>query len=105
MSELHAVENSWHTIEDFTQQMRDACARTEWSTVLELASSRHREVLMHFEKYPVGPANAAFYQTHLTTMLNGEKELQRIATDARREVMREGLISNRNHRAVGAYLA
>lgn len=104
MSELQAVETSWHVIEDFTLQMREASARTEWSTVLELANSRHREVLNHFEKFPVGPDNAAFYQTRLTTMLNGEKELQRIATDARREVMREGLISNRNHRAVGAYL-
>jgi hypothetical protein len=99
------VEISWGQIEQFTQAMREASVREEWETVLELANTRHHEVLAHFEKFPVGPDNAAFYQTRLMTMLNGEKDLQLIATNARREVMRESLVSNRNHRAVGAYLS
>ena len=99
------VEQSWSAIDQLTHAMRTAANAEEWSNVLELSGSRHQRLMQHFEQFPVGPGNAEFYQQHLTSMLNGEKELQRLATDARREVMREGLITNKNHRAIGAYLS
>lgn len=99
------VEQSWANIDRTTQSMRSAAQSADWSQVLEMSSSRHEQLKAHFLQFPVGPDNAEFYQAHLTDMLKGERELQRLATDARREVMRESMIANHNHRAVGAYLA
>jgi hypothetical protein len=99
------VEESWFAIEALSRSMRDAASSEEWLQVVELAASRHRNLLHHFQRFPVGPENAGFYQDHLTRMLDGERELQALALDARRRVMREGAVANHNRRAVGAYLA
>lgn len=98
------VAQSWSAIQQFTENMQHAAQDAEWARVLELATERHVELLAHFEKFPVGPDNAEFYQQHLHAMLLGEQQLQAITTEARKAVMRDGLISSRNHRAVGAYL-
>lgn len=98
------VQQSWAGIDHATQSMRAAAQTADWSRVLEMSSARHDQLKAHFLRFPVGPDNADFYQTHLTEMLKGERELQRLATDARREIMRESVIANHNHRAVGAYL-
>lgn len=99
------VEESWAVVEQFTTAIRDAAQLREWQQVLDLAGSRHQRLLNHFQQFPVGPDNAVFYQTRLSDMLGGERDLQRLATDARREVMREGLLTNQNYRAVNAYLS
>jgi len=99
------VEDSWAIVERFTQAMRAAADTQDWLHVLNLAGDRHQQLLQHFQHFPVGPENARFYQVRLHSMLKGEQDLQRIATDARREVMREGLLTNHNYKAVGAYLA
>ncbi len=99
------VEHSWYAIESLSDSMRDAAAQENWSQVVELAVSRHRNLLHHFQQFPVGPDNAAFYNDRLTQMLAGERELQDIAVDARRRVMRDGVQASYNRRAVGAYLA
>ena len=46
-----------------------------------------------------------FYNTRLTEMLAGEKELQALAIEARKQVMRDSVAANYNRRAMGAYLA
>ncbi len=99
------VEDSWAIVERFTQAMRAAADDQDWLHVLNLAGDRHQQLLQHFQYFPVGPENAGFYQVRLHSMLKGEQDLQRIATDARREVMREGLITSQNYRAARAYLA
>ena len=99
------VESSWGAIESISASMRDAAAQQAWPQVVELAISRHRNLLGHFQRFPVGPENAAFYNTRLTEMLAGERELQALAVDARKQVMREGASANYNRRAMGAYLA
>jgi hypothetical protein len=99
------VEESWFAIEALSRSMRDAAGREDWLQVVELAASRHRNLLYHFQQFPVGPENAGFYQEHLTRMLDGERELQALALDARRRVMRDGAAANHSRRAVGAYLA
>ena len=100
----NTVANSWSAIERFTESMQHAARDAEWPRVLELATQRHTQLMSHFEKFPVGPGNAEFYQQHLQIMLTGEQQLQSITTEARKAVMRDGLISSRNQRAVGAYL-
>lgn len=100
-----SVHESWRAIELLTDAMRQAATEEAWPRVVEFAADRHRSLLEHFERYPVGPDNAAFYQTVLTTMLHGEQELQAIAVDARRQIMRQSVTARQNHRAVGAYLA
>lgn len=98
------VTQSWSVIQQFTETMQHAAQEAEWPRVLELATQRHERLMSHFEKFPVGPDNAEFYHQHLHAMLNGEQQLQAITTEARKAVMRDGLISTRNQRAVGAYL-
>ncbi len=98
------VAQSWSLIQHFTETMQQAALEQEWPHVLELATQRHEYLLSHFDQFPVGPDNAEFYHQHLHAMLRGEQQLQAITTEARKAVMRAGLISSRNHRAVGAYL-
>ena len=102
---IDTVENSWDAIESISTSMRDAAAQEEWNQVVELAMSRHRNLLGHFQRFPVGPENAAFYNDRLSVMLAGERELQALAMDARKKVMRDGVNANYNRRAMGAYLA
>jgi hypothetical protein len=99
------VHDSWQALCDLTSAIRTGAAAEEWEQVVELAGMRHRAVLDHFERFPVGPDNAAFYHGRLTDMLRGEQELQAIAVSARRELMRLSVVSRQSHRAVGAYLA
>jgi hypothetical protein len=99
------VEQSWSMIESLSDSMRAAAAEQAWERVVELAVTRHRILLAHFQRFPIGPDNATFYNDRLTQMLQGERELQTLAVEARRRVMRDGANSSRNHRAVGAYLA
>jgi hypothetical protein len=99
-----AVETSWAEIEQLTSALKNAAANADWEQVLTLAANRHCQVQSHFTQFPVSSDTAAFYQPRLTQLLRGERELQQLAGSARREVLREGLASNRNHRAVGAYL-
>lgn len=101
----NSVENSWGAIESINTSMRDAAAQENWPEVLELAISRHHNLLGHFQRFPVGPENANFYSKRLPEMLAGEHELQALAVDARKRVMRDGASANYNRRAMGAYLA
>lgn len=98
------VEQSWADIDRMTSSMRAAANSKTWDEVLGLSGTRHLRLMAHFKEFPVGPDNAEFYQARLTDMLSGEKELQQMAMQARKEVMREGLVENKNLRAVGAYL-
>ncbi len=99
------VENSWASIESISYSMRDAAAQEDWPQVVELAVNRHRSLLNHFQRFPVGPDNAAFYNIRLTQMIAGERELQDLAVDARKRVMRDSVQASYNRRAMGAYLA
>jgi hypothetical protein len=98
------VEASWSAVENLTTAMRSAAGNESWSEVVELAAARHETLQRHFEHFPVGPANATFYQRHLTTLLNREKELQELAVAARKEIMRQSSTLQRNKRSVMAYL-
>jgi hypothetical protein len=99
-----SFETSWAGIEQLTSALKSAAVNADWEQVLMLAASRHCQVQHHFTQFPVSSDTADFYQPRLTQLLRGERELQQLAGSARREVLREGLASNRNHRAVGAYL-
>jgi hypothetical protein len=98
------VQNSWSAIEALTAAMRAAAETEDWVQVMELAATRHENLERHFELFPVGPANADFYQRHLTAMLSNESELHDLAFTARREVMRSSVAMHHNKRAVTAYL-
>jgi hypothetical protein len=98
------VEASWSVVEHISHEMHAAAGARDWQHVLNLAGDRHRHLLHHFEEFPVGPDNATFYRVRLHDMLLGEQDMQRIVTDARREVLREGLMTNRNYRVARAYL-
>lgn len=98
------VEASWSAIQVSTAAMRSAAAGEEWERVMELAARRHQDLLDHFARFPVGPDNAEFYRDRISEMLRSEQELQNLALDARKQVMRAAITSNQSHRAVGAYL-
>ncbi len=87
-----------------TASMRIAADILNWIEVVEHATARHQYLLQHFELFPVGPENAEFYRHHLSTMLNGEQELQNLARNARKSLMSEGVAISQGHRAVGMYL-
>jgi hypothetical protein len=98
------IEGSWKVVEAMNTQMHDLANAKEWIQMMELAAVRHHRLVEHFEAFPVGPANSEFYRDRMTAMLEGEEQLQQLALEARKEVMRASSISNQNHRAVGAYL-
>lgn len=96
---------NWSKIELLSASMSEAATSEDWPRVLELSTERHTKVMRHFELFPVGPENAEFYQQKLSMMLTSEQQLQAMTLEARKQLMRSGLTSARNHRAVGAYLA
>lgn len=99
------IEESWQDIEAINRSMHDAANAQEWQEVVTFAASRHQRLLAHFEHFPVGPQYAEFYQHRLTDMLDGERQLQSLARDARKRVMSESTATTKTRRALGAYLA
>lgn len=95
---------SWSEVEDLSQQIYRAADDEDWQRVLELSTRRHEHLLAHFAQFPVGPDNAAFYYEHLPTLLASEQRLQSMTVAARKAVLRDGLISSHNQRAIGTYL-
>lgn len=100
-----SIEISWQDIEAMNQSIHAAANAEEWQQVVECAADRHQRLLAHFEDFPVGPQYANFYQQRLTEMLTGERQLQALATNARKRVMSDGVVINKNRRALGAYLS
>lgn len=98
------VEASWAAIQAMSGAMRGAADAGEWNKVMEMAAIRHQNLIDHFSAFPVGPENADFYRDKISTMLTSEQDLQNLTLDARKQVMSAAVISNQNHRAVGAYL-
>ncbi len=98
------IESSWHNIQTATTALRSAADVGEWINVMEMAAVRHQQVLDHFAAFPVGPNTSNFYRERLNTMLNSEQELQDLTLAARKQLMRSALTTNKNHRAVDAYL-
>lgn len=98
------IEGSWNTVAAMTARMHELAAAQEWMQLMELAAVRHQRFIDHFGMFPVGPTNAEFYRDRMHDLLQGEEQLQRLALEARKEIMRSASISNQNHRAVGAYL-
>lgn len=98
------IESSWESVAAMTTQMHELANAKEWISMMELAALRHHRLVEHFGAFPVGPANAEFYRERMSEMLQGEEQLQQLALEARKEVMRAASINNQNHRAVGAYL-
>src|ERR1022692_4575143 len=95
-----AIETSWRSIETMTRGMREAANAANWGDVLDQATTRHQQILMHFNVFPIGPGNADFYRVHLNDILKGEQELQNLVRDARKSAMREGLSLKHNYAAV-----
>lgn len=98
------IESSWEAVAAMNAQMHELANAKEWIPMMELAAVRHHRLVEHFEAFPVGPANSEFYRDRMSQMLQGEEQLQQLALEARKEVMRAASVSNQNHRAVGAYL-
>lgn len=98
-----AIEDSWRDIDTLTASMHETMRQQYWEALIELAAARHRKIVAHFKRFPVGPATSGFYRQHLTALLQHEAQMKEIVVAARREIMREGLSLNHNRRAVGAY--
>ncbi|HEY3698087.1 MAG TPA: hypothetical protein VGK97_02070 [Spongiibacteraceae bacterium] len=98
------IESSWTQVEKLTKIIQAAANSEDWSTVLNLSSSRHHMLQTHFEAHPVGPDSADFYRLHLGHMLRGENDLQQLVRAARKALMKEGISMQTSKRAVGAYL-
>lgn len=98
------IEGSWQVVAAMNAQMHELANAQEWIQMMELAAVRHHRLVEHFTAFPVGPANSEFYRDRMSDMLRGEEQLQKLALEARKEVMRAASINNQNHRAVGAYL-
>lgn len=99
-----SIQSSWNVVEALTAAMKSSAKAHDWLDVIEQAASRHHLVVAHFEQFPVGPENAEFYRQRLSTMLEGEQNLQSLVRDARKSLMSEGALISHGHRAVGAYL-
>ena len=99
------LTGSWHALIGHCTALREAVTAQDWMRASEMAEQRHASLLAHFEQFPVGPETAEFYQHHLAHLLADEPQLNALAVQARREVMKQGLAFNHNRRAVSAYQA
>src|SRR5882672_561866 len=81
------VEASWIAIQAMSTAMRGAADAGEWIKVMEMAATRHQNLIDHFAAFPVGPENADFYRDKISTMLSSEQDLQNLTLDARKQVM------------------
>lgn len=100
-----ALTDSWQSLVEHSSALRSAVERQDWMQASEMAERRHASLLQHFERFPVSPETAGFYQEHLARLLADEPQLNALAVQARREVMKQGLTFNHNRRAVSAYQA
>lgn len=98
------IELSWLAIEQLTKTLHATATQKSWREVLDQAATRHKSLLQHFEKYPIGPENAVFYRASLSKLLDGENKLSELVRDARKSLMAEGATATHQHRAMGAYL-
>lgn len=98
------VESSWRDVQTMTTALLAAAENKDWGQVIELAALRHQNLLEHFRLFPVGPATSDYYRQRIGDILQGEELLQAQILEARKKVMQMAWSSNRNHRAVGAYL-
>lgn len=94
---------SWRELERQSEALREAVAEQDWEAASDIAMRRHTGLQRHFHHYPVGPDTAPFYERHLARLLADEPQLQALAVQARREVMKQGLQASHNRRAVNAY--
>ena len=99
------LTDSWQSLVEHSSALRNAVEQQDWMRASEMAQQRHTSLLQHFRRFPVSPETAEFYQDHLARLLADEPELNALAVQARREVMKQGLAFNHNRRAVSAYQA
>jgi len=104
-SHANNIESSWLDVEHMTNIMQSAAGKEDWLHVVELAASRHQRLVEHFEYFPIGPDNAEFYRQRLSNMLSNEQSLQLVVREARKSLMREGMVVKHGHQAVGAYIS
>lgn len=100
-----ALLSSWQRLMQHSTALRTAVEQQDWLQASDVAEQRHASLQQHFERFPVSPKTAAFYQDHLARLLADEPRLNELAVQARREVMRQGLAFNQTRRAVSAYQA
>jgi hypothetical protein len=100
---MTSLENSWQAITELGQQMQQLANDEEWSDIAALAIKRHQKVVKHFDKYPVSPEIAVFYQLHLNTFLQQEQQLKDVVEQARKKVIKGVVSINQGRRAINAY--
>lgn len=107
-TELHRDYNlgqSWAAILELSESIEQLASEEVWEAVVKVAQQRHSAVIEHFNRFPVGPENAAFYMNNLNSFMQNEERLQILVNRARQETIQ--LISefNKNRQAVNAYHA
>jgi hypothetical protein len=103
MIKLMDKDASWKTILDYSEKMMQLASEENWNEVANIAVERHQTVNEHFQRYPVGPETADYYYLKLNDFLTNEKELQAIATNARKQVMKHGVNFQQGQKASLAY--
>ena len=98
------INNSWERILEYSKLMNEFAAKEEWQQVATIAVERHQFVNLHFDLHPVGPNTAEYYFTRLKDFLRNEEKLQTLATNARKEVMRNGIKMSTGKKATQSYL-
>lgn len=97
------IEQSWQNILSLTQAMEQQAAEQNWEVVAEQAAERHNVIQQHFQQFSVGPDTAEFYYHRLSQFLQQENQLQQLAANAKKQVLKQNLNIINNKKAAGAY--
>ena len=100
---MTTLQTSWQSIAELTGKMLQLASEEQWSSIAELSMQRHRIIVAHFERYPVCPQQAEFYQTNLSRFLKEEEQLKQVVTTARRNVLKNVNTMNIGRKARSAY--
>jgi hypothetical protein len=99
------IGQSWQNILSITQTMEQSATSEDWHAVANSASKRHKMIKHHFTLFVVGPDTAEFYYQHLSQFLCKEEQLQTLASNAQKQVLKQNLTLVSNKRAASAYQA
>ena len=97
------IQQSWAHIVSLSDQLMSLADQQEWLAMVEQAAERHNAVQQHFEQFPVGPETAAYYVDKLNGFMTQEQQLQNLAREARKFVMKQGADIQLGKKMTSAY--
>lgn len=82
------LQRWWDLLARLDERITARAAAQQWRRAQRLMLQRRRLLDTLFERFPVGPATAAFYRPRLATLFSADQRLQTVAREATRQQLR-----------------